>query len=177
MRGAPAETAPSVDGQLGVLPRMQPANAVDPGVPGRFDTVEGEYDLPDVTIPGLTAPVEMRSLVIGLHLVSAQLQGGVAWRCESEGSVEAFAARGGVEVDHADRGVVGEPSEESAQAVSGVAASAGVGHGADVEDVAAQACWIAGTWRVPVAQAGGVADDAVIGVFDHECGEHLRVVQ
>ena len=52
---ATATTAPAA---------VQAVNAVDPGVPGTFGTVEGEYDLPGVTLPELAAPVEMRALVI-----------------------------------------------------------------------------------------------------------------
>jgi hypothetical protein len=40
------------------------ANAVDPGVPGRYRTVTGEYALKSVQLPGLPAPVEMRAAVV-----------------------------------------------------------------------------------------------------------------
>lgn len=42
-----------------------PANAVDPGTPGRYRTVRGEYALKSVTLPGFPAPVEMRATVVG----------------------------------------------------------------------------------------------------------------
>jgi hypothetical protein len=45
-------------------PPVPPANAVDPGTPGAFGTVEGEYDLPGVSLPQLAEAVEMRALVI-----------------------------------------------------------------------------------------------------------------
>ncbi|OEJ29884.1 hypothetical protein AS594_33020 [Streptomyces agglomeratus] len=42
-----------------------PANGVDPGVPGRYRTVSGEYALRSVRLPGFPAPVEMRAAVVG----------------------------------------------------------------------------------------------------------------
>ncbi|SEB76989.1 hypothetical protein [Streptomyces sp. TLI_105] len=42
-----------------------PANPVDPGVPGRYRTVSGEYALRSVRLPGLPQPVEMRATVVG----------------------------------------------------------------------------------------------------------------
>ncbi|MGW5424991.1 hypothetical protein [Streptomyces sp. NPDC003943] len=42
-----------------------PANPVDPGVPGHYRTVRGEYDLRSVKLPGFPAPVEMRATVVG----------------------------------------------------------------------------------------------------------------
>ncbi|WP_406054501.1 hypothetical protein OG462_04025 [Streptomyces sp. NBC_01077] len=42
-----------------------PANRVDPGVPGRYRTVSGEYDLKSVRLPGFPEPVEMRATVVG----------------------------------------------------------------------------------------------------------------
>ncbi|MVO88270.1 hypothetical protein GPA10_26785 [Streptomyces sp. p1417] len=42
-----------------------PENRVDPGVPGDFRTVSGEYTLPSVRIPGFREPVEMRATVVG----------------------------------------------------------------------------------------------------------------
>ncbi|MCX4907728.1 hypothetical protein [Streptomyces sp. NBC_00878] len=41
-----------------------PANRVDPGVPGPYGTVSGEYDLKPVKLPGFAAPVEMRAAVV-----------------------------------------------------------------------------------------------------------------
>jgi hypothetical protein len=46
-----------------VLPKL-PAASVDPGRPGPFRTVTGEYALGAVRLPGLAAPVEMRGVVV-----------------------------------------------------------------------------------------------------------------
>ncbi|MGW0778643.1 alpha/beta hydrolase family protein [Streptomyces sp. NPDC002835] len=46
-----------------VLPKL-PAASVDPGRPGPFRTVTGEYALDAVRLPGLAAPVEMRGVVV-----------------------------------------------------------------------------------------------------------------
>ncbi|WP_431330678.1 hypothetical protein ACPZ13_18080 [Streptomyces sp. IPPR8] len=46
------------------LPPQLPAGTVDPGTPGRFATTTGEYTLDPVRLPGLTAPVEMRGVVV-----------------------------------------------------------------------------------------------------------------
>ncbi|MGW8768399.1 hypothetical protein ACWGN5_38655 [Streptomyces sp. NPDC055815] len=48
-----------------VPPAPLPANPVDPGVPGPYRTVSGEYALPSVRLPGLPQPVEMRGTVVG----------------------------------------------------------------------------------------------------------------
>ncbi|MFH8842928.1 hypothetical protein [Streptomyces sp. NPDC017868] len=48
-----------------VNPAPLPANQVDPGVPGRYRTVGGEYALRSVRLPGLPQPVEMRATVVG----------------------------------------------------------------------------------------------------------------
>ncbi|WJV50190.1 alpha/beta hydrolase family protein [Streptomyces flavofungini] len=42
-----------------------PANRVDPGVPGKYRTVSGEYTQKSVRLPGFRAPVEMRGTVVG----------------------------------------------------------------------------------------------------------------
>ncbi len=42
-----------------------PANPLDPGKPGRYRTVSGEYDLTPVRLPGFPEPVEMRASVVG----------------------------------------------------------------------------------------------------------------
>ncbi|GLF99132.1 alpha/beta hydrolase [Streptomyces yaizuensis] len=42
-----------------------PANAVDPGVPGKYRTTSGEYALKPVRLPGYKEPVEMRATVVG----------------------------------------------------------------------------------------------------------------
>jgi hypothetical protein len=49
---------------LAGLPPLQPANTVDPGLPGKYQTAEGEYDLPEAAIPDVEKPVEMKALVI-----------------------------------------------------------------------------------------------------------------
>ncbi len=41
-----------------------PPNPVDPGTPGPYPTISGEYQLPDVTLPGYAQPVEMLGLVV-----------------------------------------------------------------------------------------------------------------
>jgi hypothetical protein len=41
-----------------------PAGGVDPGKPGSYRTVSGEYDLDPVRLPGFPAPVEMRAEVV-----------------------------------------------------------------------------------------------------------------
>ena len=46
------------------LPPLQPAGAVDPGTPGSYQTVTGEYSLDSVKLPGLDQPVEMRAVVV-----------------------------------------------------------------------------------------------------------------
>jgi hypothetical protein len=61
---ATAGTVPATTAAPAAVPPAQPANAVDPGVPGRFGTVEGEYDLPGVSLPEMAKAVEMRALVI-----------------------------------------------------------------------------------------------------------------
>ncbi|WP_405608546.1 alpha/beta hydrolase family protein [Streptomyces sp. NBC_00076] len=45
-------------------PAPLPAGAVDPGKPGSYRTVSGEYKLDAVRLPGLPAPVEMRAEVV-----------------------------------------------------------------------------------------------------------------
>ncbi|MFG2636569.1 hypothetical protein ACGFX8_22285 [Streptomyces sp. NPDC048362] len=45
-------------------PAPLPANAVDPGKPGSYRTHTGEYALKSVRLPGLSAPVEMRAVVV-----------------------------------------------------------------------------------------------------------------
>ncbi|MET7757459.1 hypothetical protein ABZT27_22550 [Streptomyces sp. NPDC005389] len=58
-----ARLTPSAPTALPVAPL--PANGVDPGVPGRYRTVSGEYDLKSVRLPGFPEPVEMRATVVG----------------------------------------------------------------------------------------------------------------
>ncbi|WP_189177386.1 hypothetical protein [Streptomyces lasiicapitis] len=43
----------------------QPANRVDPGVPGKYRTVSGEYTQKSVRLPGFPNPVEMKATVVG----------------------------------------------------------------------------------------------------------------
>ncbi|MFJ3305399.1 hypothetical protein ACIPSA_20200 [Streptomyces sp. NPDC086549] len=56
-------------GNKGVRPAARPpaplpANSVDPGKPGSYRTVTGEYNLKSVRLPGFSAPVEMRAVVV-----------------------------------------------------------------------------------------------------------------
>ena len=46
------------------VPARAPANDVDPGRPGSYRTVSGEYDLDPVRLPGFATPVEMRAQVV-----------------------------------------------------------------------------------------------------------------
>ncbi|KMS77130.1 hypothetical protein ACM01_00345 [Streptomyces viridochromogenes] len=46
------------------VPRRLPANQVDPGEPGAYRTVTGEYDLAPVRLPGFAEPVEMKAVVV-----------------------------------------------------------------------------------------------------------------
>ncbi|MFJ9097095.1 hypothetical protein ACIRJM_01060 [Streptomyces sp. NPDC102405] len=46
------------------VPAQAPANGVDPGRPGSYRTVSGEYDLDPVHLPGFATPVEMRAQVV-----------------------------------------------------------------------------------------------------------------
>ncbi|MFC3575857.1 hypothetical protein ACFOZ0_21755 [Streptomyces yaanensis] len=46
------------------LPSALPANPVDPGTPGSYRTVTGEYTLNSVRLPGLAKPVEMKAVVV-----------------------------------------------------------------------------------------------------------------
>ncbi|MFI2205011.1 alpha/beta hydrolase family protein [Streptomyces sp. NPDC020192] len=45
-------------------PAPLPANPVDPGKPGSYRTRTGEYSLTSVKLPGFSAPVEMRGVVV-----------------------------------------------------------------------------------------------------------------
>ncbi|MFH8519234.1 hypothetical protein ACH4CE_29940 [Streptomyces gelaticus] len=78
-----------------------PANPVDPGVPGKYRTVSGEYALKSVRLPGFAAPVEMRAGVVspvgapgrrplalflhGRHYTCFNSEGeqGISWPCEA----------------------------------------------------------------------------------------------
>lgn len=46
------------------MPAQAPANGVDPGRPGPYRTVTGEYDLDPVRLPGFDTPVEMTAEVV-----------------------------------------------------------------------------------------------------------------
>ncbi|MER7479108.1 hypothetical protein ABTX60_15920 [Streptomyces sp. NPDC126510] len=50
--------------RVGRMPAQAPANGVDPGRPGSYRTVTGEYDLDPVHLPGYAAPVEMTAKVV-----------------------------------------------------------------------------------------------------------------
>lgn len=45
-------------------PAQLPANSVDPGKPGSYGTVTGEYDLDPVKLPGYAQPIEMQAVVV-----------------------------------------------------------------------------------------------------------------
>lgn len=45
-------------------PALAPANPVDPGKPGSYRTVSGEYALDSVKLPGMPVPVEMKAVVV-----------------------------------------------------------------------------------------------------------------
>jgi hypothetical protein len=45
-------------------PAVLPPVAVDPGKPGKYRTVTGEYSLPEVKLPDYTAKVEMKAVVV-----------------------------------------------------------------------------------------------------------------
>lgn len=45
-------------------PALAPANLVDPGKPGSYRTVSGEYTLDSVRLPGFPVPVEMKAVVV-----------------------------------------------------------------------------------------------------------------
>jgi hypothetical protein len=62
--GAAARQRRSTEAPPAKLPPQLPAGTVDPGRPGRFATTTGEYTLDPVRLPGLSAPVEMRGLVV-----------------------------------------------------------------------------------------------------------------
>ncbi|GHE46043.1 hypothetical protein GCM10018785_14690 [Streptomyces longispororuber] len=47
------------------VPERLPANGTDPGKPGPYRTVKGEYDLAPVKLPGFPRKVEMRATVTG----------------------------------------------------------------------------------------------------------------
>jgi hypothetical protein len=49
-----------------------PPNPVDPGTPGPYSTISGEYALPDVSLPGFATPVEVRGFVVAPQGTSGQ---------------------------------------------------------------------------------------------------------
>ena len=57
-----APTGAAVD-RAGAGDRL-PANDVDPGVPGPYATVTGDYTLPEVNLPDVRNPVEMQAVVV-----------------------------------------------------------------------------------------------------------------
>ncbi|MFD9003562.1 hypothetical protein ACFV0T_21735 [Streptomyces sp. NPDC059582] len=66
-----APTAPAASAGSGgpssaaaLPPAPLPAGSVDPGRPGAYRTVTGEYALDSVRLPGFAAPVEMRAVVV-----------------------------------------------------------------------------------------------------------------
>ncbi|GAA2230499.1 hypothetical protein GCM10010232_16020 [Streptomyces amakusaensis] len=63
--GAAAAKGPRSSAPPAEQPAPPKANGVDPGVPGSFRTVSGEYELDPVKLPGFPEPVEMRATVTG----------------------------------------------------------------------------------------------------------------
>ncbi|MEU3889120.1 hypothetical protein [Streptomyces sp. NPDC029041] len=61
---APADDTHGSGSRVGRMPAQAPANGVDPGKPGSYRTVSGEYDLAPVHLPGYAAPVEMTAKVV-----------------------------------------------------------------------------------------------------------------
>ncbi|HYN96315.1 MAG TPA: hypothetical protein VES42_20930, partial [Pilimelia sp.] len=54
---------PLVDTPIPVPPPL-PAAAVDPGTPGPYETVTGDYELPAIPLPGFAVPVERQAVVV-----------------------------------------------------------------------------------------------------------------
>jgi hypothetical protein len=63
---APVDNSPggSSSSPVAQPPAQAPANSVDPGKPGAYRTVTGEYRLDPVELPGFAAPVEMQAVVV-----------------------------------------------------------------------------------------------------------------
>ncbi|MFI6034992.1 alpha/beta hydrolase family protein [Streptomyces sp. NPDC051315] len=64
---APADNSATDGARSPAAPRPSaqvPANPVDPGKPGAYRTVTGEYALDPVKLPGFSAPVEMEAVVV-----------------------------------------------------------------------------------------------------------------
>ncbi|MFJ9737493.1 hypothetical protein [Streptomyces sp. NPDC101166] len=59
-----ADDTPGSGSRVARMPAQAPANGVDPGEPGAYRTVAGEYDLDPVRLPGYATPVEMRAQVV-----------------------------------------------------------------------------------------------------------------
>ncbi|WP_217249834.1 hypothetical protein [Streptomyces sp. AC602_WCS936] len=62
--GAPVRERRPSQAPPAKLPPQLPAGTVDPGRPGRFATTTGDYTLDPIRLPDLSAPVEMRGLVV-----------------------------------------------------------------------------------------------------------------
>ncbi len=61
---AAADDTPRSGSRVARMPAQAPANGVDPGKPGSYRTVTGEYDLAPVRLPGFDTPVEMTAEVV-----------------------------------------------------------------------------------------------------------------
>ncbi|WP_236257687.1 alpha/beta hydrolase [Streptomyces hygroscopicus] len=61
---AAADDTPRSGSRVAGMPAQAPANGVDPGKPGSYRTVTGEYDLAPVRLPGFDTPVEMTAEVV-----------------------------------------------------------------------------------------------------------------
>ncbi|MDG4832941.1 hypothetical protein O7627_27070 [Solwaraspora sp. WMMD1047] len=68
----PDATAPRAGSAAPAAVTQLPANPVDPGLPGPYSTLTGEYVLPDVQLPGFPVPVEMRGYVVAPQGTSGQ---------------------------------------------------------------------------------------------------------
>ncbi|MFD9389194.1 hypothetical protein ACFWBB_00190 [Streptomyces sp. NPDC060000] len=62
--GTDRRRSPTAQQPPAQAPAPAPANSVDPGKPGAYRTVGGEYDLAPVKLPGFAQPVEMQAVVV-----------------------------------------------------------------------------------------------------------------
>ncbi|MFI5931840.1 hypothetical protein [Actinoplanes sp. NPDC051494] len=60
----PAPVPRSTTKQAVSAPTTLPRHDIDPGVTGRYRTIEGEYQLAGVTLPEFPAPIEMQAVVV-----------------------------------------------------------------------------------------------------------------
>ncbi|WP_033290737.1 hypothetical protein [Amycolatopsis jejuensis] len=63
--GQPRQPPPAAtSNQVPAVPPGLPASATDPGKPGHYETIKGEYSLDPVRLPGLDGPIEMQGVVV-----------------------------------------------------------------------------------------------------------------